>query len=151
MSNKCHNIALETRARTRENLKGPAHGGPRTPVPPRACVAFPRAARNARPAPRCGRRVKSDPEKAEAKTAQGSAGAAGGLRRSGWRRRRKRRRPTARFSVPLWRSPPRRWSRCPRASPSSDGLSGVPGLMRAQRAASALNPLCAEGEGLRGR
>jgi len=31
------------------------------------------------------------------------------------------------------------------------GLPGVADLMRAQRAASALNPLCAEGEGLRGR
>jgi len=31
------------------------------------------------------------------------------------------------------------------------GLPGVPNLMRAQRAASALIPLCAEGDGLRGR
>jgi len=38
MSNKCHNIALETRARTREDLEGPAHGGPRTRAPPRARI-----------------------------------------------------------------------------------------------------------------
>jgi len=31
------------------------------------------------------------------------------------------------------------------------GLPGAPDLMRAQRVAPALNPLCAEGDGLRGR
>jgi len=53
-------IALETRARTREDLEGPAHGGLRARVPPRASIAFVRATRNAGSAPRCGRRVKSD-------------------------------------------------------------------------------------------
>ena len=31
-------IALETRARTREDLEGPAHGDPRTPVPPKGVL-----------------------------------------------------------------------------------------------------------------
>jgi len=56
----CSHIALETRVRTREDLEGPAHGGPRTHAPPRARITFLRAAQNALPAPRRHRRLKSD-------------------------------------------------------------------------------------------
>jgi len=55
----------------------------------------------------------------------------------------------ARFSVPLAFAP----SEVKQESQgfAEFGLPGAPDLMGAQRAASALNPLCAEGDGLRGR
>ena len=141
MSNKCHNTALKTRARTREDLEGPAHGGPRTPVRPQACIYLPsrraRCLSSSAPLPPGEKR----PEKAEAKTDQGSLAAAGGVKAVGVKEEADR----ARFSVPLWRSPPRRRSQSPGVF-TKLGLPGVPGLVRAQRAAWALMPPLRGGE-----
>jgi len=55
----------------------------------------------------------------------------------------------ARFSVPLWRSPPSEVKQVPRGF-AEFGLSSVPDPMRAQRVASALNPLWRRGTGFAG-
>jgi len=92
------------------------------------------------------------PEKVGAKTGQGSAGAAGGVKAVGVKEEAKEKEEAdrARFPVPLWRSPPSEVKQVSRGF-AEFGLPGVANLMRAQRAASALNPLCAEGDGLRER
>ena len=87
------------------------------------------------------------PEKVGVKTGQGSAGAAGGFKAVEVKE--KKEADCARFPVPLAfaSSEMKQESR----GFAEFGLPGAPDLMRAQRVASALNPLCAEGDGLRGR
>jgi len=124
MSNKCHNTALKTRARTREILEGPAHGGPRTPVPPKGARCLPSRRAKRLSSSALWSPGEKRPEKAEAKTDQGSVAAAGGVKAVGVKEEEKKEEADrARFSVPLWCSSSPRWSRCPGASPSSGCLA----------------------------
>jgi len=149
MSNKCHNIALETRARTREDLEGPAHGGPRTPVPLRACI-YHRSRR--------AKRLSSSalwtpgerrPEKVEVKTGQGSARAAGGVKAAEVKEKKKE------ADQALLRSPlVFALSEVKQESRGFAGFGRVAGRARLHEGPAGRvgpHPLCAEGDGLRGR
>jgi len=89
--------------------------------------------------------------KGGSKTGQGAPTPREGLRRSGWRRRRwrKRRRPTARVSPFPSGFRPSEVKQESRGF-AEFGLPGVADPMRAQRVASALNPLWRRGTGFAG-
>ena len=85
----------------------------------------------------------------EVKTGQGRAGAAGGVKAVEAKKEEKKEADRALLRSLLAFAPSE-------VNQESRGFaefrsSGVPDFMRVQRAASALMPLCAEGDGLRGR